>query len=81
MTIDPKSNNTMQATPQQTHAKAAEHCDAASMAHKEAAKHCATGDTKQAGYHAAVAQGHALQANEHSEAALKNTANSASSMK
>ncbi len=81
MTIDPKSNSTTQATPQQTHAKAAEHCDAASMAHKEAAKHCATGDTKQAGYHAAVAQGHALQANEHSETALKNTANSAPVMK
>ena len=81
MTIDPKSNSTTQATPQQTHAKAAEHCDAASMAHKEAAKHCATGDAKQAGYHAAVAQGHALQANEHSETALKNTANSAPVMK
>jgi len=81
MTIDPKSNGTIQATPQQTHAKAAEHFDAASMAHKEAAKHSASGDNKQAGYHAAVAQGHALQANEHSEAALKNTANSASTVK
>ncbi|MBU3538945.1 hypothetical protein [Polynucleobacter sp. UK-Gri1-W3] len=47
------------------------------MAHKEAAKHCASGDTKQAGYHAAVAQGHTVQANEYSEIACKNTANAA----
>ena len=81
MTFDSKSNSTMPATPQQTHVKAAEHCDAASMAHKEAAKYCDSGDIKQAGFHAAVAQGHTLQANEHSEAALKKTANSAPAMK
>jgi hypothetical protein len=81
MTIDPKTNSAMPATPHQTHTKAAEHCDAASVAHKEAAKHSASGDAKQAGFHAAVAQGHILQANEHSEAALKHTANSASATK
>ena len=81
MTIDPKSNSATPANQQQTHAKAAEHCDAASMAHKEAAKHAESGDAKQAGFHAAVAQGHTLQANEHSEAALKNTANSAPAVK
>ena len=81
MTIDPKSNSAMTITPHQTHTKAPEHCDAASVAHKEAAKHSASGDAKQAGIHAAVAQGHTLQAHQHSEAALKNSMNSASAAK
>lgn len=81
MTIDPKSSNASQVTPQETHAKAAEHCDAASSAHKEAAKHHESGDIKQAGYHAAVAQGHTLHANEHSEMAIKKTATAAPAVK
>jgi hypothetical protein len=81
MTIDPKSSNSSHASPQETHTKAAQHCDAASSAHKEAAKHCASGDLKQAGYHAAVAQGHTVQAHEHSEMSCKNTANTAPTMK
>lgn len=86
MTFDPKSNavspvvaNT--ATQQQNHAKAAEHHDAASVAHKEAAKQATSGDAKSAGYHAAVAQGHTLQANEHSENAIKKTANATPAVK
>jgi hypothetical protein len=81
MSIDPKSSTASQATPQEIHTKAAEHCDAASSAHKEAAKHCASGDVKQAGYHAAVAQGHTVQAHEHSQSACKNAANTAPAMK
>lgn len=81
MTIDPKSSNASQTTPQATHAKAAEHCDAASLAYKEAAKHHESGDVKQAGYHAAVAQGHTLHANEHSEMAIKKTASTAPAAK
>lgn len=74
MTIDPKSNGATQLTAQEIHKKAAEHCDAASMAHKEAAKHAESGDIKHAGYHAAIAQGHTIQANEHSANACKNAA-------
>jgi hypothetical protein len=36
---------------------------------------------KQAGYHAAVAQGHTLHANEHSEMAIKKTASTAPAVK
>jgi hypothetical protein len=81
MSIDPKLDSANQATAQQNHVKAAEHCDAASKAHKEAAKSSSSGDVKQAGYHAAVAQGHTIQAHEHSESAIKKTANSAPVMK
>lgn len=75
MSIDPKSNATDTTPVHQNHTKAAEHCDAASMAHKEAAKHAQAGDAKHAGYHAAVAHGHTIQANEHSEIACQKTAN------
>lgn len=81
MTLDPKVNVTNPTSPHQNHVKAAEHCDAASAAHKQAAKHAESGDVKQAGYHAAVAQGHTLQANEHSEIACKKTANSGVNLK
>lgn len=81
MSNDSKSSNSDRATPQETHTKAAQHCEAASSAHKEAAKHCASGDMKQAGYHAAVAQGHTSQAYEHSEQACKNAANTSSAKK
>jgi hypothetical protein len=81
MTLDQKSNNIGTATAQQNHAKAAEHFDAASKAHKEAAKHSEAGDQKQAGYYAAVAQGHTVQANEHNEIACKKIANAAPAMK
>lgn len=81
MSIDPKSNTVDTTTAHQNHVKAAEHCDAASIAHKEAAKHAESGDAKHAGFHAAVAQGHTIQANEHSEMACKKTANSAMAAK
>ena len=48
---------------------------------EEAAKHSASGDTKQAQLHATEAPNHVLQANKHSEAALKNSANSAAAVK
>lgn len=78
MTIDPKTGTT---TAHQNHIKAAQHCDAASMAHKEAAKHNEAGDAKHAGYHAAVAHGHTVQAAEHSESACIKTANAAPAVK
>lgn len=81
MTLDPKANITSAETVHQNHIKAAEHCDAASVAHKEAAKHSEAGDAKHAGYHAAVAHGHTVQANEHSEIACKKTANAAPAIK
>ena len=61
--------------------KAAEHSDAASKSHKEAAKHTEAGNAEKAGYHAAVAHGHTLQANAHSNSAITKTANAAPSMK
>lgn len=81
MTLDPKTNTNNHLTPHQTHLKASEHCDAAAKAHKDAAKHIETGDMKQAGYHAAVAHGHVVHANEHSEMTLKNTASHAPTTK
>ena len=75
MSLDPKLNSN-QSTPQQSHTKAAEHCDAASTSHKEAAKHYAYGDAKQGGMHAQAAQGHTMKANEHSAIAIKNMAHS-----
>lgn len=81
MTIDTKTAHPDTTTAHQNHVKAAEHCDAASAAHKEAAKHAESGDAKHAGYHAAVAQGHTIQANEHSEMACKKTANAAPAVK
>ena len=77
MTVDQKSTTTGTATAQQNHLKAAECCNSAAVAHTEAAKHSASGDTKSAGYHAAVAQGHTLNAAEHSEAACKKVATAA----
>ncbi len=77
MTVDQKSTATGAATAQQNHLKAAECCNSAAVAHTEAAKHSASGDAKSAGYHAAVAQGHTLNAAEHSEAACKKVATAA----
>ncbi|PRY99322.1 hypothetical protein BCM14_0766 [Jezberella montanilacus] len=77
MTVDQKSTTTGTATAQQNHLKAAECCNSAAVAHTEAAKHSASGDVKSAGYHAAVAQGHTLNAAEHSEAACKKVATAA----
>ena len=81
MTTDTKTHAADTATAHQNHVKAAEHCDAASTAHKEAAKHVEAGDAKNAGYHAAVAQGHTIHAQEHSEAACKKTAAAAPAVK
>lgn len=81
MTLDQKTNHVDSTTAHQNHVKAAEHCDAASIAHKEAAKHAEAGDAKHAGYHAAVAQGHTIQASEHSDMACKKTANTSPAMK
>ena len=77
MTVDQKSTTTGTATAQQNHLKAAECCNSAAVAHTEAAKHSASGDAKSAGYHAAVAQGHTLNAAEHSEAACTKVATAA----
>jgi hypothetical protein len=74
MTFDPKKHDLQSDSAHGNHLKAAEHCDAASAAHKEAAKHTELGDSKHAGYHAAVAQGHTLQASEHSDMACKKVA-------
>jgi hypothetical protein len=81
MALEQKSPTSSSVTPHQMHTKAAEHCDAAAKAHKEAAKHHESGDSKQAGNHAAVAHGHILHANEHSEMAIKNIAHPATPAK
>ena len=77
MTVDQKQTPAATATAQQNHLKAAECCNSAAAAHSEAAKHSASGDAKSAGYHAAVAQGHTLHAAEHSDAACKKVATTA----
>ena len=77
MATDLKSSSTHTPAVQQSHLKAAAHNDAASAAHKEAAKHVDAGDHKQAGFHAAVAHGHTIQAHEHGKTALSTIANTA----
>ena len=81
MSLDPKISNPSSNTTQQHHMEAAKHCEAAASAHKEAIKHHTSGDVKQAGFHAAVAHGHAVEAHEHSEVALKKIAATSHSMK
>ena len=81
MQVQDKAQTMGTNSAQQSHAKAAEHCDAASAAHKEAAKHCASGDAKAAGFHAAVAQGHTSQASDHSDNACKCVAAAAPAVK
>ncbi|MBU3617981.1 MULTISPECIES: hypothetical protein [unclassified Polynucleobacter] len=81
MTTDTKTHAADTTNAHHNHVKAAEHCDAASLAHKEAAKHVEAGDAKHAGYHAAVAQGHTIQAQEHSDIACKKTAAAAPAVK
>jgi hypothetical protein len=81
MVTDTKSSSSHSPAVHHSHVKAAEHNDAASAAHKEAAKHIDAGDHKQAGFHAAVAHGHTIQAHEHGKTALSTIANSASAKK
>lgn len=73
MSIDPKLNAADTTPAHQNHAKAAEHCDASSIAHKETAKHSQAGD--------AISHGHTLQTNEHSEIACQKTANAVTAVK
>jgi hypothetical protein len=81
MTFDPKKHDLQSDSAHGNHMKAAEHCDAASVAHKEAAKHIESGDSKHAGYHAAIAQGHTIQATEHSDTACKKVASAVTPQK
>ena len=61
-------------TPQEHHAKAAEHLDIAVKSHKEAAKLLGANDHKGAEAQAKIAHEHTAQAKEHmSEAAKKPT--------
>ncbi len=57
------------------------HSDATYSNHLKAAKYAESGDKKHADYHAAIAQGHTLQANEYSNIACKKVADAVSPAK
>lgn len=73
MTVEPISQGGSNLDAYKHHLKAAQHCAAASIAHTEAAKYAQIGDSKSASLHAAVAQNHITQANEHNEMACHQT--------
>lgn len=53
------------------HQQAASHLDQAAEHHRNAARECATGNHKDAAYHAHLAEGHILHAEQHSADACK----------